>query len=82
MRLWIPTLFVLGEDQFIFHSDVKHSGVSLEEHRFESSGLFNFGRQTGGPGEVVSTDAVGDRDFHRIAPEAVGGLCRYLILTL
>ena len=68
----IAPLLVLGEDKPIVHVDVKDPGVSFYENRFKAGGLSNCGRQTGGPGKVVSTHAVGNRNFHQISRVAFG----------
>lgn len=62
--LRIASLLVLGKDQLVIYMNVKDPGISLDENRFKASDLLDCGRQTGGPGEVVSTHAVRNRNFH------------------
>src|SRR5262249_4002939 len=55
---------VLGIDQRTVRRDVEHAVAALDELGLHAELCRDFGRQTGGPGEVVSTDAVLDGDAH------------------
>jgi hypothetical protein len=55
---------VLGEDPLPVRHDVEDAVVALDELRLDAEFLLDRGRQTGGPGQVVSAYAVGDRDLH------------------
>ena len=55
---------VLGIDEFTVHLDVKDALAAFDELGFDVPSLPDCRRQTGGVGEVVSNDAVGDRDLH------------------
>ena len=55
----------LGEDQHAVPRDFEHAATPL--HQLDGSAwicISNLVRQTGGPGLVVSNDAVADRDVH------------------
>ena len=55
---------MLRVDQRAVCRDVEYAGASLDELRLDAELARNIGRQTGGPREVVSLDAVLDRDAH------------------
>ena len=55
---------MLGEDQLTVGHDVEDAVVALDELCLDSQLPGERGLQTGGPREVVSTNAVGDRDLH------------------
>ena len=61
----IPALAVLGKNQRAVGSDIEDTAAALDELGLHSELPGNFGRQTGGPGQVVSDHAVGDGDAHR-----------------
>jgi len=56
---------VLGEDPAAVRDDVEDAVVALLQRRIDADLALDRGRQTGGPGEVVSTHAVRDLDGHR-----------------
>ena len=60
-----PLLGVLGEDQLAVDDHVEDPVGALDELGLDAERLLEFGRQTGGPRQVLSTRAVGDRDCHR-----------------
>ena len=62
--VWKPSLFVFGEDQLAVHDDVVDAPAPSDELGVEAACLPDCGRQTGGPGEIVSARAVGDADLH------------------
>ena len=55
---------VLGEDQLAIDGHVEDTAVSLHELDFTAELPLDLGRQTGGPGQVVSANAVLDGDGH------------------
>jgi hypothetical protein len=55
---------VLREDPLPVHDDVEDAVVTADERGGHAGRLLDLGRQTGGPGQVVSTTAVGDLDLH------------------
>jgi len=59
-----PALFLLGEKLLVVDRDDEDAAAAADELRFEPEGLFDLGRQTGGPGEVVSNSAVVDSNVH------------------
>jgi len=58
------TCLMFREDELTVTDDVIDTARPLEESRNRAELRFDPGRQTGGPGAVVSTRAVGDRDVH------------------
>ena len=60
MRLRVAPLFMFREDQFAIGHDVEYAGRALNELGFDPCAFADVGRQTGGPGEIVSTNAIGD----------------------
>jgi len=54
---------LLGEDQLAVEDDLELSTHSLDEYDVDLAVLLDLGRQTGGPREIVSRDAVGDLDL-------------------
>ena len=61
---WKAAGFMLGENQSTVYLDVEGASVAAEEFRLHTRLFEDLCRQTGGPGLVVSTHAVGDRDLH------------------
>jgi hypothetical protein len=55
---------VFGMDQHAVHGDVEHAAAAFDEFGLHAELCEDLRRQTGGPGEVVSTDAVLDGDSH------------------
>lgn len=55
---------VLGVHHFAVGNDVEDAAGTLDEFGIHVEPLFQVGRQTGGPGVVVSGDAVGNADIH------------------
>jgi len=56
---------VLREEQIAIDGDVEDAPVATNQVDGDADLPLDFGRQTGGPGKIVSTPAVGDRDLHR-----------------
>jgi hypothetical protein len=63
-----PGLF-LREDDLTVECDVQLSTTALGERGVEATRLLDLGRQTGGPGQVVSGDAVRDLELHVVLHE-------------
>jgi hypothetical protein len=59
---------VFGINQHAVHGDVEHAAAALDELGLHAELPGDFRRQTGGPGEVASTDAVLDGDAHDPVP--------------
>jgi hypothetical protein len=59
---------VFGEDEVAVDRDVEGAGATLDDLRAEAEALLDRIRQTGGSREVVSDDAVLDRDLGHGAP--------------
>jgi len=57
-------MFVFGKNKLAINDNIKHSTATPDQVRLDVQLLSQFGRQTGGPGTVVSLHAVSDRDFH------------------
>ena len=55
---------MLRKDPLPVHGDVEYASASPLEFRVDSEGFLDLGRQTGGPGGVVSNDAVFNLDVH------------------
>jgi hypothetical protein len=55
---------VLGVDQRAVCGDIEDAAAALDELRLYAQMFGNFGRQTGGPRQIVSAHAVLDRDAH------------------
>lgn len=56
---------LLREDELAVEDDLELSAGTLDERGIEATRLLDLGRQTGGPGQVVSLHAVGDLELHR-----------------
>jgi len=56
----------LREDQLAVALDLEDSARGFDEARFDVELLLDLGRQTGGPGEIVSDAAVFDLDSHAV----------------
>ena len=56
--------FVFAEEQVVVDFDVEDAAAAADELRSDTEGAFDFGRQTGGAGEVVSLHAVGNGHDH------------------
>jgi hypothetical protein len=63
-RLGKPTHLVLAERGGPVDHDVEHAARTLDKGGVGTEALFQFGRQTGGSGVVVSNHAVGNGDVH------------------
>jgi hypothetical protein len=59
------TSLVLRKDELAVAVDVVDATIALDQLGIDAEFILDPGRQTGGAGEIVSTRAVGDRDFHR-----------------
>jgi hypothetical protein len=63
--LRVPTQRLLGKDAIAVHLDLERAAGGFDELDLRvRKRAADFGRQTGGPGFVVSDDAVLDRDAH------------------
>ncbi len=63
--LGVASQFLLGEEQPAVHDHLEHAARRLEQlHLGVRERATELGRQTGGPGLVVSNDAVFDRNAH------------------
>jgi hypothetical protein len=62
------TGFVLGVDALAIDDDIEDAVLAADQARLGARLLPDSGRQTGGPGQVVSTHAVGDLDLHPDSP--------------
>ena len=61
----MPFQRAFREDAAAVHLDLEGAARRLDQLDLRlGEGLVNLGRQTGGPGLVVSDDAVFDRDTH------------------
>jgi len=56
---------VLAKNPFSIDPHVEDSVLTPNECRVDAEALPDGGRQTGGPGQVVSRHAIGDGDLHR-----------------
>ena len=57
---WKAPLLFLREDQLAVEHHLELPSRALVEHGVDVTQLLDLGRQTGGPGQVVSSNAVGD----------------------
>ena len=55
---------MLGVDQLPVRGDVEYAAYTLDQLGLRAELLRDLGRQTGGPGKVVSLNAVLDGDVH------------------
>jgi len=62
-----PALVLLREHELPVHADLELAATSAHERGVEAALLLDLGRQTGGPGKIVSSDAVTDLDGHTIS---------------
>lgn len=76
---------MLAEEHFSVSVDVENAPTTGDQFGFDIVIVFDGGRQTGGPWQVVSLRAVGDRDLHSLTPRIQGlklcelvGLCEML----
>jgi len=56
--------FMFGEDQLTVGFNVEGASERFLQFRGDSETSFDFGRQTGGAGQVVSNNTIADSDFH------------------
>ena len=56
---------MFGEEKVAVGVHIENAAAALDERGFVTRRILDLGRQTGGPGEVVSLPAVLDGDFHR-----------------
>jgi hypothetical protein len=63
---------LLGEDQPAVEHHLELPAGTLDERGIDAARLLDLGRQTGGPGKIVSLDAVRDLELgHRVPPGAL-----------
>ena len=62
---------LLREDQAAVSDDLEDAAVALDQGRRDAVLLLDLGRQTGGPGQVVSAYAVFDRELLHLAKLAL-----------
>src|ERR1043166_6287278 len=55
---------LLREDELAVHAHLELTTAALDERALHAAFLLELGRQTGGPGKIVSSDAVTDLDGH------------------
>ena len=65
-RLGKSTEGLLGEDQLAVAGDLENASLPFDQPGFDTELLLDLGRQTGGPGEIVSDAAVFDLDSHAV----------------
>ena len=53
-----------GEDNGSVCLDIKYTSATLNELCLKPQCFIDFGRQTGGPGEVISLSAIGNGNVH------------------
>ena len=58
--------FLLGEDRLAVDADDEDAAAAADELTVDAELLLQRGRQTGGPGKVVSNAAVVDANVHRV----------------
>lgn len=59
---------MLGEYRNAIDHDFEDAVIALLEFSLDSKFFGNYGRQTGGPGQIVSLTAVDDGDLHGAIP--------------
>lgn len=64
LRLGESAYRFLGEDDFSVRGNFEHTSTAGDQLRFNTQLFLQLGRQTGGPGEIVSLATVHDLDFH------------------
>ncbi|HUF18762.1 MAG TPA: hypothetical protein VMS12_12030, partial [Thermoanaerobaculia bacterium] len=64
-------------DQIVSRGDVEVAVATLDQFRLDTELLPDGGRQTGGPGKVVSNDAVFDRHLHEYLLVVTGQPSRF-----
>jgi len=64
LRFRKPPFPLLREDQLVVDEDIEDPPSALDERGVHTGLFLDGGRQTGGPGEVVSPPAIRDFDFH------------------
>ena len=64
----IPSHLVFREQDLPVHLDVEDTSGALHQQGIETELFLDLGRQPGGPRQVVSAHAVGDRDPHGVLP--------------
>ena len=55
---------MLGEHERIIRPDVEYPAAALDEFGIKPQRCLDPGRQTGGPGQVVSFSAIGNGNVH------------------
>jgi len=63
-RFRIAAFPVLGKNQRAVGGHVEHAAATRDELGLHSEPFGDRGRQTGGPGQIVSNRAIGDGDAH------------------
>jgi hypothetical protein len=67
----VSAQLLLGKDQLAVQHHLELPALPLDELGFDTACVLDLGRQTGGPGKIVSLDAVGDLELgHRVPPGA------------
>jgi hypothetical protein len=70
---------VFGVFQRAVNQHVEHSASTWNQISLDSKGILQLGGQTDRRGSVVSTGAVGDRNFHSMAPREMDGWIEWMI---
>jgi len=60
--------FLLRKNNFAVDFHVEYAAASFDKLYFNACLFLDFGRQTGGPGEVISLPAIFDGDFWHASP--------------
>src|SRR5262245_43852429 len=64
-RVRVPSHLILGEDQFSVYRDLEYSDRGFDQAHLSTGVVsLNLGRQTGGPGFIVSGNAILNADLH------------------
>jgi hypothetical protein len=61
---------MLRKDHSTIHGYIEHTTTALFERGLDTRLDFDRGRETRGPGKIVSSYAVLDLDFHGISPDS------------
>jgi hypothetical protein len=61
-RVGEAAFLLLRVDQLTVGADLEDAALAFDERRVDALRVLEFGRQTGGPGQVTSLHAVGDLD--------------------
>jgi len=68
LQLGEAVFLLLREHEPPIHAHLELTAAAARERRLDAATLLDLGRQTGGPGQVVSGPAVADLDLHARPP--------------